>query len=227
MKRFVFGSMAVSVALLAAGLVVSGGTTSARAYTADGHPASIEHGTCDQLGGVAYRLNGVGATVTADGTPIAEPMQLGAEAAVGIEASQTDLKPSLTELTKNAYAIVVTETDQAMDSIITCGDVGGLLVAPQMAGMVMPGDELAIGLAPQGDSGATGIALLRSVEGGTSSLRIFLTEGRSEKGAPAAPPGATPTNASPAAAEEVGCSSMEQLTYHVHATWRSSPRGSR
>jgi hypothetical protein len=60
----------------------------------------------------------------------------------------------------------------SMDHIIACGNVGGLLVAPQMAGMVMPGDELAIGLAPQGDSGATGIALLRSVEGGTSSLRI-------------------------------------------------------
>ena len=84
MKRFVFESMAVSAALLAAGLVICGGTMPARAYTADGHPASIEHGTCDQLGGVAYRLNGVGATVTADGAPIAEPMQLGAEAAVGI-----------------------------------------------------------------------------------------------------------------------------------------------
>ena len=108
---------------------------------------------------------------------------------------QTDLKPSLTELTQDAYAIVVSESDEAMDHIIACGDVeGGLLVAPQMAGMVMPGDELAIGLAPQGDSGATGIALLRSVEGGTSSLRILLTEGRSEEGTPAAPLGATPTN---------------------------------
>jgi hypothetical protein len=119
-------------------------------------------------------------------------MHVGAEAAVGLEASETDLQPSLTELTKDAYAIVVYESDEAMDHIIACGNVGGLLVAPQMAGMVMPGDELAIGLAPQGSSGATGIALLRSVEGGTSSLRIVLVEESAEEATPASLPKATP-----------------------------------
>jgi hypothetical protein len=192
MRRFVYRSMVVGAAFLAAGLAVSGGDMPARAHAADGHPARIQHGTCDQLGGVAYRLNGVGATVDADGTPIAGPMHLGAAAAVGLEASETDLKPSLTDLTKDAYAIVVYESDEAMNHIIACGNLGGLLVAPQMAGMVMPGDELTIALAAQGGSGATGIALLRSEEGGTSSIRIFLVEGTSEEGTPEANPEATP-----------------------------------
>ena len=191
MKPFVSrGAVALSVALFVAGLV-SGGTTSVGAHEADGHPARIQRGTCDQLGGVAYRLNGVGATVTAEGTPIAEPEHSGSEAAVDIDSSVTDLEPSFTELTKDAYAIVVYESDEAMGQIIACGNVGGLLLAPQMAGMVMPGDELAIGLAPQGDAGDTGIALLRSVEGGSSRISIVLVE-EVESGEEAAIPQASP-----------------------------------
>ena len=191
MKQFISrGAVAIGAALLVAGLF-SGGITSVGAHAADGHPARIQHGTCDQLGGVAYRLNGVGATDTAEGTPIAEPEHSGSEAAIDVEASVTDLEPSLTELTKDAYAIVVYESDEAMDQIIACGSVGGLLVAPQMAGMVMPGDELAIGLVPQGDAGDTGIALLRSVEGGKSSISIVLVEG-AESGEEAATPHASP-----------------------------------
>jgi hypothetical protein len=191
MRPFVSrGAAAVSAALLVASFV-SGGTTPVRAHAADGHPARIQHGTCDELGGVAFRLNGVGATITAEGTPIAEPAHSGSEVAVDIDASVTDLDASFTELTKNAYAIVVYESDEAMDQIIACGSVGGLLVAPQMAGMVMPGDELGIGLAPWGDAGDTGIALLRSVEGGTSSISILLIEG-AESGEEAATPHANP-----------------------------------
>jgi hypothetical protein len=47
----------------------------------------------------------------------------------------------------------------------------------QMPGMAMPGDELAIWLAPQGDSDYTGVALLRSEVGGKSTVTIFLTQG--------------------------------------------------
>jgi hypothetical protein len=39
--------------------------------------------------------------------------------------------------------------------------------------MVMPGDELAVGLAEADDSGYSGLALIRA-EGKTASVRIFL-----------------------------------------------------
>jgi len=46
----------------------------------------------------------------------------------------------------------------------------------QMPGMPMPGDGLAIWLAPQSASTSTGFALLQSEVGGTSTVTIFLTQ---------------------------------------------------
>ena len=66
------------------------------------------------------------------------------------------------------------ESDEAMDDEIACGTIGGALTA-QMAGMVMPGDELAIGLAEVNDSGHSGIAFF-AADGPKSTLRIFLMD---------------------------------------------------
>src|SRR5262245_25258330 len=174
--------LADSCALLALALLLAlaGGplASGVAAHAAAGHPARIQKGSCDALDGVAFPLTGVGATISLEGTPIPTPEMVGASAAGSLDTSDTILGTSLSDLVKGAYAIVIYESDEAMDHIIACGDVGGPLTR-QMAGMVMPGDELAIWLSPTGDSGTAGLALLQA-NGDHASLRIFLAE--SEEG---------------------------------------------
>src|SRR5215210_5066047 len=179
-------------ALAIAAFVVLCGITSARAHEADGHPARIYHGSCSSLGEIAFPLTGVGAHVTTAGTPVAATQTMGSEEALPIQTSATPLDATLTDLTEEAYAIVIYESDEAMDRIIACGNIGGLLT-PQMAGMVMPGDALAIGLGEENDSSSHGVALLRAEEGGTSTLTILLaTEAATESTQASATPAATP-----------------------------------
>ena len=161
---------------LALFLALAGGSprSGADAHEADGHPARIQKGSCDALDGVAFALTGVGATVNPEGTPIADPEATGSSDVDPIAIGETVLDTSLTDLVDAASAIVVYESDEAMDHIIACGNIGGPLTA-QMAGMVMPGDELAIWLAETGDSGFSGLALLEA-NGQESSLRIFLVQ---------------------------------------------------
>jgi hypothetical protein len=169
------------------------------AHEADGHPARIHEGTCEELGPVTDQLTGVGATINPGGTPIPTPETVGSEAAFPIVVSMTELETEVSELTDTPHAIVVYESDQAMETILVCGTVGGALLM-QMPGMPMPGDELAIWLAPQDDVDYTGAALLQSEVGGTSSLTIFLAQGLSgglspdDEHAHVATPEATPTS---------------------------------
>lgn len=170
----------LTVGLLAAALALFSPGADGSAHEADGHPARIQKGSCTALGGVAFQLTGACAAITLAGTPEPAPELTGAESASSLKGSETTLETSLSTLTKEPHAIVVYESDEAMDRIIACGDVGGLLTA-QMPGMVMPGDELAIWLAAVNDSGYAGLALLRA-EGTEATLRLFLNEGAPEGG---------------------------------------------
>ena len=67
---------ALMFASLSVGLVMPGHTL---AHAADGHPARIHEGSCEATGAAAEQLTGVGATVSLEGTPIAEPEMTGAE----------------------------------------------------------------------------------------------------------------------------------------------------
>lgn len=165
----------VVAAVLAAGLALSGAVPGARAHESDGHPARIQKGSCENLGGVAYRLTGVGAAITADGTPVPTPEAVGSPDAVPVQVSETTLGTTLSALAKEPHAVVVYESDEAMDHLIACGNIGGLLTA-QMPGMVMPGDVLAIWLAGENDSGYVGAALLEAA-GTEATLRVFLSQG--------------------------------------------------
>jgi len=169
------GAIAFGMAVAA---MVSIGDDVVRAHAADGHPARIQEGTCDTLGRAAFKLTGVGATVSLEGTPIPEPEAVGSQQAVAMDVSDTTLDTTLSDLIAKDYAVVVYESDEAMDHIIACGALGGPL-SRQMAGMVMPGDEVAIGLAAENDSGATGVALLRA-NGENATMRIVLMEAGGE-----------------------------------------------
>jgi hypothetical protein len=157
-----------------ASLVLGAGLDRAGAHAADGHPARIQEGTCNNLGPVAYPATGVGANVSSDGIPIPVPESFGSDRAVPVQTSETTFDTNLSSFVKSDYAIVIYESDEAMDQEIACGTIGGALTA-QMAGMVMPGDELAVGLAEVNDSGHSGIALFAAA-GPKSTLRIFLMD---------------------------------------------------
>ena len=152
----VFASLAVGVATPGHAL----------AHAADGHPARIHEGSCEATGAAAHKLTGVGATVSLEGTPIAEPAMTGAETATGLDISESTLTESLDHLTTEPHALVVYESDDAMDHTIACGDIGGPTTAD---------GTLAVWLAPANGGEDQGLALLRP-DGDTLSVTIYLAE---------------------------------------------------
>lgn len=142
------------------------------------HRAEIREGDCDSLRVVAFALTAVGPMEGADGTPAAVVETVGADDAVPLAVSETELETSLSKLVNADRAIAVYEENATTDDPIACGSIGGPLTM-QMAGMVMPGDELAVGLAEMDDSGHSGVALIRA-EGTKAKLRLFLVEDSSE-----------------------------------------------
>lgn len=168
-------------------LAALGGATGAGAHAADGHPARLQEGSCGNLGAVAFRLNGAGATVDVAGTPIPPPERVGAATAFPADVSITIIDDLFSHVVQGQRAIVVYESDEAMDHVIACGDVAGVMTR-QMAGMTMPGDQVVLGLGDASGAGLAGFALVESIEGGKTMVAIFL--GESATGAPAATPAA-------------------------------------
>lgn len=154
------------------------------AHEADGMPARIHAGACDDYRGVVYILTGVGAEVTPDGTPVPQPERVGPADAIPVSRSETTIPVSLTDLTAVDTAVVVYASDAEMDRPVACGNVGGPLTG-QMPGMVMPGDELAVWLAGRDGSGVAGLALLEAA-GRETVVRIYLGEGLDGESLPAA-----------------------------------------
>jgi hypothetical protein len=145
------------------------------AQGAAGLTASLHQGTCADIGAVAFELTGVGAATEIDGSPVPAQESIGAPDPIPVLQSATSIEASLTDLTEAPHALVVSEAGGRTSRVIACGEVGGLLTM-QMAGMVMPGDELAIALRPVGDFGYAGIALL-TADGLTTTVRIYLADG--------------------------------------------------
>lgn len=150
-------------ASLTAGLVVPG---NALAHAADGHPARIHEGSCEATGAAADQLTGVGASVSLEGTPIAEPAMTGVESAAGMDVSETTIAESLDHLTGEPHVIVIYESDTAMDHSIACGDIGGPTTAD---------GTLAVWLSPTNGGEDQGLALLRP-DGDNLSVTIYLAE---------------------------------------------------
>ena len=175
------GAVIVSICMLLA----PAATSSTLAHAADGHPAQIQQGSCDNLASVAFQLTGVEATVTPDGTPVPPPAPVGATVAHPLQSSETTLQTSLTQLTRDPHAIVVHESDKAMDHIIACGDIGGMLMA-KMPGMIMPGDVLPVWLTGPENTGPAGMATLQA-DGMQVIVHLYLTAIDGGHDAPADP----------------------------------------
>ena len=136
------------------------------AHEADGKPARVQTGTCDSLGGVAFQLVGVGAAVDLGDAEIPEPEIAGAPSAAPVLLSETTVGASVDAIVGGGHAIVVYASDDAMDEVVACGDVGGPMLR----------DELVVGLREVGGSGFSGIAVL-APDGAGTRVTVYLGEG--------------------------------------------------
>jgi hypothetical protein len=149
-------------------VVTLGGTGSALAHEAHGHPARIHEGTCEALGPVAFRLNGVGGSVDQDGAPIETPIAVNAPAAHEVVLSETLIEAPISDILAAPHAVMVYESDEEMTAI-TCGNVGG----------VMLDHTLVTALAESGVPGHLGFALFRP-EGEGTVVSLYLAHGLAE-----------------------------------------------
>jgi hypothetical protein len=161
---------------LAAALLIALVHGPVRAFQVDGLAAWLSEGSCATLGDVAFELAPVGAPETIEGTEVAQSDPVGSGTAILVLFSESTIEASLTDIVEADHAVVVAAGERAADAV-ACGDVGGRMTL-QMEGMVMPGDELIVGLREQGGSGYSGIAILVA-EGLTTTVRVYLAEGLS------------------------------------------------
>ena len=137
----------------------------ALAHEEHGHPARIHEGSCQELGPVAFRLNGVGGSVDVDNAPVATPVAVNTDSAYQVMVSETTIDSTIEDLLAGEHAVMIYESDEAMDAI-ACGNVGGAL----------NGETLVSGLAEAGVPGHIGFALFRP-EGDQTDVLVIIGHG--------------------------------------------------
>jgi hypothetical protein len=145
--------------------VVASGLFPVLAHEEHGHPTRIHEGTCEALGPVAFRLNGVGGSVDVDNAPVATPTAVNSNSAYQVMVSETTIDGTIEDLLAGEHAVMIYESDEAMDAI-ACGNVGGAL----------NGNTLVTGLAEAEVPGHSGFALFRS-EGNQTVVLVILGHG--------------------------------------------------
>jgi hypothetical protein len=160
-RRAIYGAILVGVSMLV------GSAAPALAHAEHGHPVRIHEGRCEELGGVAFRLNGVGASVDLDGTAMATPTAMNPKIAYQVMVSETLLDATIDDLLAADHAVMVYESDEAMEAI-ACGNLGG----------AMSGETLVTGLAEAGVPGHNGFALF-APEGDQTRITILIGHGLS------------------------------------------------
>ena len=155
-------------------IVTLTGVGSTLAHEAHGHPARIHEGTCEALGPVAFRLNGVGGSVDQNGTPIATPIAVNVPAAHEVVLSETLIDAPLADILATEHAVMVYESDEEMTAI-TCGNVGGVMLE----------DTLVTALRESGVPGHVGFALFRP-EDEETVVSLYLAHGLAELSAASA-----------------------------------------
>jgi hypothetical protein len=138
----------VAVALALVGIGITGATVPAMGHAEHGHPARIHEGSCEDLGRVAFRLNGVGASVDLDNAPLDVPSEVNPDKAYQVMLSNTLIDGTLDDLLAGDYAVMIYESDDDMTAI-SCGNLGGML----------DGENLVTGLAEMGIPGHLGFAV--------------------------------------------------------------------
>jgi hypothetical protein len=155
----------VPLALVLVATAMFAGLSSALAHEEHGHPARIHEGSCQELGPVAFRLNGVGGSVDVDNAPVATPVAVNTDSAYQVMVSETTIDGTIEDLLAGEHAVMIYESDEAMDAI-ACGTVGGAL----------KGETLVSGLAEAGVPGHIGFALFRP-EGDQTDVLVIIGHG--------------------------------------------------
>ncbi|MBW3633646.1 MAG: hypothetical protein KY456_11540 [Chloroflexi bacterium] len=155
--------LAAAISIVATALVTMAGT--ALAHEEHGHPTRIHEGSCEDLGAVGFRLNGVGGSVDLDDTPIATATPVNPDSAYQVLVSETTIDATIDDVLAAEHAVMIYESDDVMDAI-ACGNVGG----------AMHGDTLFTALAEAGVPGHSGFALFRS-EGAQTVVTVILGHG--------------------------------------------------
>ena len=140
------------------------------AQGSDTIPASIYEGTCDDLGSIAFTLPDLAAGSRPEASPVPAVEHMGSDSAQPVLMSRTELDVLISALYEEDHAVAMSRI--AGGQIIACGDVGGPMEL-QMAGMVMPGDQLVVGVGEREGSGYAGIALL-TTEGLSTTVTLYL-----------------------------------------------------
>jgi hypothetical protein len=179
---------ALAVAL---GVVVPGAGPTL-AHEEHGHPTRIHEGTCEVLGPVAVRLNAVGGSVDVNNAPVATPAAVNADSSYQVLISETTIDGTIEDLLAAEHAVLIYESDEAMDAI-ACGNVGGAL----------NGNTLVTGLAEAGVPGHIGLALFRS-EGDQTVVLVVLGHGLAPVSASGGVPGDDHADEDNAAHDEEG-----------------------
>jgi hypothetical protein len=127
-------------------LIVSGG--GALAHAADGHPARIHEGSCENIGKVDFQLTGVGASVDLNGAPLATPAAVNPADSFQVMVSETTLDAPMRDVVSGDHAVMVYDDDENMQAV-ACGNLGG----------AMDGDTLIAGLGEVRIPGHLGFAI--------------------------------------------------------------------
>ena len=152
-------------------LLIVAGAAPAAAHGADGNPARIHAGSCEELGPVAFPLTGVGASIDLEDAPLATPPAVNADQSTTVAVSETTIETPLEAILGAEHAVMIYASDEDMSGI-ACGNVGGAMVD----------DRLVTGLTAFGQPGIAGFALFEP-DGEQTVVTILLGQaGAGEEG---------------------------------------------
>lgn len=135
------------------------------AHSAHGHPAKIHNGSCEDLKGVAFELNGVGGEVDVAGNPVPKAVAVNEDSAYQVLLSTTAIAAGIEDLLAEPRAVMVYQSDEELTGI-ACGNLGGARL----------GDELAVALGEVNVPGHVGFAVVRQdpANAGETTVTVYI-----------------------------------------------------
>ncbi len=159
-------ALSMSLALMMALSIAFGSGAAVADDDPDGsHPAHLHTGTCDAPGDVVLPLSNVSNQFLVDGEAAAGTEMMGADSAIPVKVSVTNVPATLADIVNGGHTLVVHESAENIANYIACGDVGGVMIGDT---------DLAFGLGELNDSDYFGAAWLYDNGDGTTSVTVVI-----------------------------------------------------